>query len=232
MGHMDCAFLSVRSACSLEKSLACVWLSTGHGCNVKRAIITRRAFFCSVATVAKKMDLRAAHARRFRSDNDIPGFAVAPPQSSGMDFGRDCGRRWLVIPSAAGIAPPRGVDCRYRRVRCLSCRCPRWRQLRVVPNRLCLWQRALSLPFYKFLLQPSITSLKSWVVSKGCLLVDSVWVSAFCNHAAMDPAVALLKHISTLRAWRRTAHAQSRSSVADRDRHALAVNVCAAGANA
>src|SRR4030095_10124871 len=83
----------------------------------------------------------------------------------------------------------------------------RRRELRVAANRLRLWQRALPLSFHQFVLQSALASLESRLVAEGCLLVGSAWMSAFRHHAPMDVALALFKHISTLRTLRRTAHA-------------------------
>src|SRR6266566_5554557 len=153
MGRVDPAVLSVRCTRGPEKSLVLLWLSTGRGRNAQRSTIIRRAFFCLLAIVAEKMDPRIAHASWFRGDGSINSCAVAAVQSRSVDSHRACDRPQLVTFSGKRIAPRRGLDRRYHRVRRVSNWCFGWRQFRLAAGRFPLRQWTLSVSFHQFLLQ-------------------------------------------------------------------------------
>src|SRR5439155_1845152 len=139
----------------------------------------RGAVFCFLAIVAEKMDSRVAHASWFRGDGGVDSCAVAAVQSRSVDCRCACGRPQLAISSAKRGAPRSVLGRRYRRVRSLSHWCLGWRQLRLATSWFPLRQRALSLPFHKFLLQSPLASLQCWLVAEGSFLVAKSWISAF-----------------------------------------------------
>src|SRR6266699_3462183 len=148
MGRVDTAVLSVRCACSIEKSLVLLWLSASRRRNAQRATVICGAFFYPLAIVAKKMDPRAARARRFHGDGSIDSFSVASAHFGSLDCRPRCCRRWLFIPSTTRVAASKRVDRRDHRMRSIC----DWRfyrrKLRLVTSWFYLRQRALSLPFH------------------------------------------------------------------------------------
>ena len=140
MGRMDLAVLSFGGARSPEKSLVLLWLSASRGRNAQRATVIRHAFFCLLAIVAEKMGPDTVHDSWFRGDGGIDSCAVAAVRCSRVDCGCACGRPQLVIFSVQRVAPRRGLDRRYCRVRSVSHWCFKWRQLRLATNRFPLRQ--------------------------------------------------------------------------------------------
>src|SRR5207253_10158846 len=100
VGCVGVAFLSVRRTRSVLKSLVLVWVFARTGRNAQRTTVIRCAFFCSLAVVAKKVDPRAADARRLHCDDGAHRFAMGFAQQAGLDLLCYCRWRHLVISSA------------------------------------------------------------------------------------------------------------------------------------
>ena len=90
VGRLDPAILSLRCARRFEKSLVLVRMFAGVGRNAQRTVVVRRAAFSSLATMAEKMDQRAARARRVHSNRGADSFTVASANSRGLDRIRCC----------------------------------------------------------------------------------------------------------------------------------------------
>ena len=73
-----------------KKSLVLVRMFAGVGRNAQRTAVVRGAVFCPLAIVAKKMDERAAHARRVHSNRSADSFTMASANSRGLDRIRCC----------------------------------------------------------------------------------------------------------------------------------------------
>src|SRR5713101_3143079 len=155
MGRMGPAFLSFRRDRSVEKSLVLVRLLAPRRCNAQRTIIVRGTFLSSLATVAKEMDSRTAHARRLCGHDSADSFTLASEHASSLDLCRCCYCCLPVIPAPIQTAVCRRMARRNPRLRDICGRLFYGRKLRLAANRLYLRHRALSLSFHQFLLQPS-----------------------------------------------------------------------------
>ena len=109
MGRMDPAVLSLRCPRRFEKSLVLVWMSAGVRRNVQRTTVVRGAVFCPLAIVAKKMDQRAACARRVHSNRGADSFTMASANARGLDrFPVVAGASLLSSCDTSCLIKPRG----------------------------------------------------------------------------------------------------------------------------